>query len=48
MNFLKFTEVLYTSLLSKTRVSLVAKFSFIINITKIDHNCGAPAAGRFH
>ena len=48
MNLLKFIKVPCTGLLSKPRASLLAEFSLIIYITKIDHNFGAPAAGRIH
>ena len=37
-----------SGLLLKIRASLLAEFSFINNITEIDHNFGAPAAGRSH
>ena len=37
-----------SGLLFNIRALLLAEFSFIINITEIDHNFGAPAAGRFH
>ena len=46
--FFKFIEVPSTGLISKTKTSLLAlSIVFIINITKIDHNFGAPAAGQF-
>ena len=47
MNFLKSIKIPCTDVLSKTRATLLAECSFIINITKIDHKFGAPAAGRF-
>ena len=45
MSFMIFIKVLRTGLLKKGFST--AEFTFIINITKIDHNFGAPAAGRF-
>ena len=48
MNFLKSIKIPCTEVLSKTRASSLAEGSFMINITKIDQNFGAPAAGRLH
>ena len=48
MIYLKFVEVSCTGLSSKIRAYLLAECSFIINITEINHNFGAPAAGQFH
>ena len=51
LNIYEFLEIYrgpMSGLLLKIRASLLAEFSFINNITEIDHNFGAPAAGRFH
>ena len=44
----KIIKVLCTGFITKTRALLLAAFSFVLYINKIDHNFGAPAAGRFH
>ena len=50
-NIYEFVEIYrspMSGLILKIRASVLAEFSFINNITEIDHNFGAPAAGRSH